>query len=158
MRHRTKSRGRIGRERRQKIDKARRVVGTGDFTLGIVLMRVVGFIGRGVLAYRPLCGLPSGLLFDLRRRSGVERNALLDRAVRIEFSPVGDLKTDLFLVLVFADHNFLVSLILASRRKDFPDCQHFRDLLDYSGMSKAFDGLVAVMARLRAPGGCPWDH
>jgi len=25
-------------------------------------------------------------------------------------------------------------------------------------MSKAFDELVAVMARLRAPGGCPWDH
>ena len=25
-------------------------------------------------------------------------------------------------------------------------------------MSKTFDELVAVMARLRAPGGCPWDH
>jgi tetrapyrrole methylase family protein / MazG family protein len=25
-------------------------------------------------------------------------------------------------------------------------------------MSKAFDDLVAVMQRLRAPGGCPWDH
>jgi MazG family protein len=25
-------------------------------------------------------------------------------------------------------------------------------------MSKAFDELVAVMARLRAPGGCPWDR
>ena len=25
-------------------------------------------------------------------------------------------------------------------------------------MSKPFDELVAVMARLRAPGGCPWDH
>ncbi len=25
-------------------------------------------------------------------------------------------------------------------------------------MSKAFDELVAIMARLRAPGGCPWDH
>jgi len=25
-------------------------------------------------------------------------------------------------------------------------------------MSRAFDELVAVMARLRAPGGCPWDH
>lgn len=25
-------------------------------------------------------------------------------------------------------------------------------------MSKSFDELVAVMARLRAPGGCPWDH
>ncbi len=25
-------------------------------------------------------------------------------------------------------------------------------------MSQAFDELVAVMARLRAPGGCPWDH
>ena len=25
-------------------------------------------------------------------------------------------------------------------------------------MSKPFDDLVAVMARLRAPGGCPWDH
>lgn len=25
-------------------------------------------------------------------------------------------------------------------------------------MPKAFDELVAVMARLRAPGGCPWDH
>ncbi len=25
-------------------------------------------------------------------------------------------------------------------------------------MSKAFDDLVAVMARLRAPGGCPWDR
>lgn len=25
-------------------------------------------------------------------------------------------------------------------------------------MSKAFDELVGVMARLRAPGGCPWDH
>jgi MazG family protein len=25
-------------------------------------------------------------------------------------------------------------------------------------MSKAFDELVAVMERLRAPGGCPWDH
>lgn len=25
-------------------------------------------------------------------------------------------------------------------------------------MSKAFDDLVAVMAKLRAPGGCPWDH
>lgn len=25
-------------------------------------------------------------------------------------------------------------------------------------MSKAFDDLIAVMARLRAPGGCPWDH
>ena len=25
-------------------------------------------------------------------------------------------------------------------------------------MSKSFDDLVAVMARLRAPGGCPWDH
>ena len=25
-------------------------------------------------------------------------------------------------------------------------------------MSKAFDELVAVMAKLRAPGGCPWDH
>src|SRR4051812_28025202 len=25
-------------------------------------------------------------------------------------------------------------------------------------MSNAFDELVAVMARLRAPGGCPWDH
>lgn len=25
-------------------------------------------------------------------------------------------------------------------------------------MSKSFDELVSVMARLRAPGGCPWDH
>jgi len=25
-------------------------------------------------------------------------------------------------------------------------------------MSKSFDDLVAVMARLRAPGGCPWDY
>ena len=25
-------------------------------------------------------------------------------------------------------------------------------------MSKSFNDLVAVMARLRAPGGCPWDH
>lgn len=25
-------------------------------------------------------------------------------------------------------------------------------------MSKSFDELVAVMVRLRAPGGCPWDH
>jgi len=25
-------------------------------------------------------------------------------------------------------------------------------------MSKSFDELIAVMARLRAPGGCPWDH
>lgn len=25
-------------------------------------------------------------------------------------------------------------------------------------MSKSFDELVAVMQRLRAPGGCPWDH
>ena len=25
-------------------------------------------------------------------------------------------------------------------------------------MSKAFDEIVAVMERLRAPGGCPWDH
>ena len=25
-------------------------------------------------------------------------------------------------------------------------------------MSKSFDELVAIMARLRAPGGCPWDH
>src|SRR5678816_3846246 len=25
-------------------------------------------------------------------------------------------------------------------------------------MSKSFDELVAVMARLRAPGGCPWNH
>lgn len=25
-------------------------------------------------------------------------------------------------------------------------------------MSKSFDELVTVMARLRAPGGCPWDH
>lgn len=25
-------------------------------------------------------------------------------------------------------------------------------------MSKSFDALVALMARLRAPGGCPWDH
>src|SRR6476661_66293 len=25
-------------------------------------------------------------------------------------------------------------------------------------MSKAFDDLIAVMTRLRAPGGCPWDH
>ena len=25
-------------------------------------------------------------------------------------------------------------------------------------MSKTFDELVAVMARLRAPGGCPWDR
>src|SRR6185295_14375555 len=25
-------------------------------------------------------------------------------------------------------------------------------------MSKPFDDLVAVMERLRAPGGCPWDH
>src|SRR5512141_827652 len=25
-------------------------------------------------------------------------------------------------------------------------------------MSKSFDDLVAVMSRLRAPGGCPWDR
>src|SRR4051795_12930753 len=25
-------------------------------------------------------------------------------------------------------------------------------------MSNSFDELVAVMERLRAPGGCPWDH
>ena len=25
-------------------------------------------------------------------------------------------------------------------------------------MSKSFDELVAIMAKLRAPGGCPWDH
>src|ERR1041384_2056911 len=25
-------------------------------------------------------------------------------------------------------------------------------------MSEAFDELVRVMAKLRAPGGCPWDH
>src|SRR4028119_1292431 len=25
-------------------------------------------------------------------------------------------------------------------------------------MSKAFDELLEVMSRLRAPGGCPWDH
>jgi len=41
----------------------------------------------------------------------------------------------------------------------------FRDFLDIRGfldlnvhMSKSFDELVAVMAKLRAPGGCPWDH
>ncbi len=27
-----------------------------------------------------------------------------------------------------------------------------------TNMSKSFDELVSVMARLRAPGGCPWDH
>lgn len=33
------------------------------------------------------------------------------------------------------------------------------DLLDSNcPMSKSFDELIAVMARLRAPGGCPWDH
>jgi len=28
----------------------------------------------------------------------------------------------------------------------------------YDLMSKSFDELISVMARLRAPGGCPWDH
>jgi MazG family protein len=42
---------------------------------------------------------------------------------------------------------------------DFPDDLDFLDLLDFNGsMSKSFDELVAVMERLRAPGGCPWDH
>ncbi len=36
--------------------------------------------------------------------------------------------------------------------------QDFQDFLDLNPMSKAFDELVAVMARLRAPGGCPWDR
>lgn len=35
---------------------------------------------------------------------------------------------------------------------DFPDFLDSNIL-----MSKAFDELIAVMARLRAPGGCPWD-
>ena len=41
---------------------------------------------------------------------------------------------------------------------DFPDFLDFQDFLDSNiSMSKAFDELVAVMERLRAPGGCPWD-
>lgn len=35
---------------------------------------------------------------------------------------------------------------------DFREFLHFND-----GMSERFDELVAVMERLRAPGGCPWD-
>jgi MazG family protein len=39
---------------------------------------------------------------------------------------------------------------------DFLD---FPDFLDFNyPMSQAFDELIAVMQRLRAPGGCPWDH
>ncbi len=38
---------------------------------------------------------------------------------------------------------------------DFPDFQNFLDLQNL--MSKNFDELTAVMTRLRAPGGCPWD-
>lgn len=35
---------------------------------------------------------------------------------------------------------------------------HARPLSLITRMSKSFDELVAVMQRLRAPGGCPWDH
>src|SRR5215813_928118 len=35
----------------------------------------------------------------------------------------------------------------------------FSVALDFNGiMSEKFDELVAVMSRLRAPGGCPWDR
>ena len=45
---------------------------------------------------------------------------------------------------------------IALRIRDFLD---FPDFLDFNEfMSEKFDELVAVMARLRAPGGCPWDH
>jgi uncharacterized protein YabN with tetrapyrrole methylase and pyrophosphatase domain len=34
----------------------------------------------------------------------------------------------------------------------------FLDFLDFNNaMSEKFDELLSVMARLRAPGGCPWD-
>lgn len=38
-----------------------------------------------------------------------------------------------------------------------PDFLDFQDFLDLNLFMKSFDELVAVMARLRAPGGCPWD-
>lgn len=45
------------------------------------------------------------------------------------------------------------------RRLIFPDCLDFPDFLDFNEhMSQSFDELVSVMARLRAPGGCPWDR
>ena len=40
--------------------------------------------------------------------------------------------------------------------RDFLDFPDFLDL--NSDMSQIFDELVAVMERLRAPGGCPWDN
>jgi MazG family protein len=45
---------------------------------------------------------------------------------------------------------------------DFPDFLDFLDFPDFLDlnvpMSEKFNELVAVMARLRAPGGCPWDR
>ena len=45
---------------------------------------------------------------------------------------------------------------ISDRFLDFLDFQNLLDL--NSSMSEKFDELVAVMARLRAPGGCPWDR
>src|SRR3954451_11377021 len=52
----------------------------------------------------------------------------------------------------------LVSLSMGTSPR-FRDYLDFPDFLDLNGhMSQSFDDLVAVMERLRAPGGCPWDH
>lgn len=43
--------------------------------------------------------------------------------------------------------------------KQFQHLLDFRDFLDLNTlMSEKFDELIAVMDRLRAPGGCPWDR
>lgn len=152
VRHRTQRCRRICGKCREKIHKARRIlrarnvtviIGSGRIFLVIerygieidvvdIRLRRIGLSWRG----------SRGLCFFYRSR--IERYAFLYGSVRVELSTVRNLKT-YFLLFVFTDH-----------RVDFNKLRIACGTI--SSMSRSFDELIAVMQRLRAPGGCPWDH
>ena len=121
--------GGVCRKHRQKIYKTRGVLCSGQLVaIRGVIRRSFGldsFINR--LGFRRRSRgrlLNLGLWLDL---IGVERHAIADRAVGVEFSLVSDLKTDLFLVIVVADHMFFIyfdSSILPKKNSKFRSCRN----------------------------------
>src|SRR6185503_8651954 len=132
MRHRAECGGSVGCQRRKKIYKARRVLGAGNFFV------LFGKVRHRFRRLRRRLTLRAVYLRTRFLGLRLECNAFLQTPVRVELTPVSDLKGDLFVIVFLAYHY----------------CYKCKIWL----MSRSMDELIAVMERLRAPGGCPWDR
>lgn len=153
MRHRAKCGGGIRRERRKEIDEARRIVCARD----IVAFGSGGFSRQfifGLLRHSRL-GRRNGFRFFARTRR-LSFDTFPETSVEIEFPFIADLD-DLMFFFSFA-HLICPFVTFDSSISRKKNSKSDFVLENINQMSKSFDELVSVMARLRAPGGCPWDR